>query len=104
VPRSFRSSSIALPAAQRWDLDGWGLFPETLRGDLIVSFSTAENPNDVSDEETLPFTQVPTGLMKPIFTATVEATEEAIVNAMVGAETMTGANGYRLYGLPQSPP
>jgi hypothetical protein len=48
----------------------------------------------------LPFTQIPTGLMNPIFIATVEATEEAIVNAMVGAETMTGSNGYRLYGLP----
>jgi D-aminopeptidase len=48
----------------------------------------------------LPFTQISTGLMDPIFTATVEATEEATVNAMVGAETMTGANGYRLYRLP----
>ena len=77
-----------------------GAFSGNTSGDLIVAFSTAENANDVADEETLPFMQIPTGLMNPIFTATVEATEEAVVNAMVGADTMTGANGYRLYGLP----
>jgi D-aminopeptidase len=38
--------------------------------------------------------------LDPLFTATVEATEEAIVNAMVAAETMTGAGGVTVHALP----
>ncbi len=38
--------------------------------------------------------------MKPIFEAAVQATEEAIVNAMVGAETMNGVNGQTVIALP----
>ena len=36
----------------------------------------------------------------PLFTATVEATEEAIVKAMIGATTMTGVNGHNVIALP----
>ncbi len=36
----------------------------------------------------------------PLFSATVEATEEAIVNAMVGAKTMTGIDGHTVIALP----
>jgi len=39
-------------------------------------------------------------LMNDLFTATVEATEEAIVNQLVASETMVGANGYKVYGIP----
>ena len=38
--------------------------------------------------------------LNPLFTATVEATEEAVVNAMVAAETMTGANDVTVHALP----
>jgi L-aminopeptidase/D-esterase-like protein len=38
--------------------------------------------------------------ISPLFAATVEATEEAIVNAMVGAKTMTGIDGHTVIGLP----
>jgi len=38
--------------------------------------------------------------MNPLFEATVQATEEAIVNAMVAAETMTGYNGHKVIALP----
>ena len=38
--------------------------------------------------------------MDPLFLATIEATEEAITNALVGAETMTGKNGRTLQALP----
>jgi len=69
-------------------------------GDLILAFSTDENVNDVSDRETQPAVQFPTGRIDAVFKATVEATEEAIVNALVAARTMTGINGRRLYGLP----
>ena len=36
----------------------------------------------------------------PLFDATVEATEEAIINAMVAGRTMTGINGNTIYALP----
>jgi D-aminopeptidase len=35
-----------------------------------------------------------------LFRATIDATEEAVVNAMLAAETMTGINGLRVFGLP----
>lgn len=35
----------------------------------------------------------------PFFSATVHATEEAILNALLAAETMTGADGFRVYAL-----
>lgn len=38
--------------------------------------------------------------LDPVFKATVEATEEAIVNVLVAAETMTGIHGHRLHALP----
>jgi L-aminopeptidase/D-esterase-like protein len=38
--------------------------------------------------------------MDPLFAAAVQATEEAIVNALVAADTMTGINGYRVDALP----
>jgi L-aminopeptidase/D-esterase-like protein len=40
--------------------------------------------------------------MDPLFTATVEATEEAILNAMLAASTMTGADYWRYYALPHA--
>ena len=39
-------------------------------------------------------------LINPIFKATVEATEESIVNAMINAKTMTGINNNKIYALP----
>ncbi|MEO6120280.1 MAG: P1 family peptidase, partial [Terriglobales bacterium] len=38
--------------------------------------------------------------MDPLFIATVQATEEAITNAMIAAETMTGADYWRYYAIP----
>jgi L-aminopeptidase/D-esterase-like protein len=68
-------------------------------GDIFLAFSTANphaddppGPNSVltvSDER-----------ISPIFAATVEATEEAIVNAMVGARTMTGKDGHTVIEIP----
>jgi L-aminopeptidase/D-esterase-like protein len=39
--------------------------------------------------------------LAPVFEATAQATEEAMINAMVGAETMKGANPSRVVALPQ---
>jgi D-aminopeptidase len=68
-------------------------------GDIFLAFSTA-NPH--ADVEPGPNTvqTVSNERITPLFTATVEATEEAIVNAMVGAKTMTGVNGRTVIALP----
>jgi D-aminopeptidase len=68
-------------------------------GDIFVAFSTA-NPH--ADDAPGPNTvkTVSTERISPLFEATVEATEEAIVNAMVGAKTMTGMNGRTVTALP----
>ena len=43
---------------------------------------------------------LPNGHLTPLFQATVEATEEAIINALVAAESMTGANDRFVMALP----
>lgn len=69
-------------------------------GDIFLAFSTA-NPSafnyDRKKVETLP-----NDWMSPLFEATVQATEEAINNAMVAAETMEGINGNKVYALPHN--
>ncbi|MFK0278516.1 P1 family peptidase [Ensifer sp. NPDC090286] len=79
-----------------------GSFSGNGSGDLIVSFSTTATVNDVSDEEAVGGEVLATGKIDPVFKATVEATEEAVVNSLVAADTMTGANGYTLFGLPHA--
>jgi len=67
-------------------------------GDIFIAFSTA-NPGAESDTlATVRMLQ--NDRINPVFEATIDATEEAIVNAMVAAETMTGADGYRVHALP----
>jgi L-aminopeptidase/D-esterase-like protein len=78
-------------------------------GDIFVSFSTA---NPLADDigirtPTEPASRVAhidmvhNDAMDPLFLATIQATEEAIINAMVGAETMTGREGHTIPALPQ---
>ena len=43
---------------------------------------------------------LPNDAMSPLFLATAQATEEAIVNALIAARTMTGINGNTVYALP----
>ena len=68
-------------------------------GDIFIAFSTG-NAGAAGARAAVNVTMVPNELLNPVFEAAVQATEEAIVNAMVGAETMTGANGTRVYALP----
>ncbi len=68
-------------------------------GDIFIAFSTA-NPGAGKPTGIHHIDMVPNDQMDPLFEATVEATEEAIVNAMVGAETMTGINGNTAVALP----
>ena len=68
-------------------------------GDIFIAFSTA-NGGAVSAKGPHPITVLPNDSLDPIFLATVQATEEAIVNAMVAAQTMTGINNHTAIGLP----
>lgn len=68
-------------------------------GDLFLAFSTA-NPGAAAATGTPALKMLPNDRIDPLFGATIDATEEAVVNAMLGAETMTGADGIRVYGLP----
>ena len=68
-------------------------------GDIYVAFSTA-NPNAAQTSGHPTVTFIPNEEITTVFEATVQATEESIVNAMVAAETMTGANDVRVFALP----
>jgi D-aminopeptidase len=71
-------------------------------GDYIIAFSTAHRFPNETDELTLPLSQVvETGpLINRLFQATVEATEEAIINTLFAAETMTGRDGNTRFAIP----
>ncbi|CAN5763953.1 P1 family peptidase [soil metagenome] len=73
---------------------------ENSSGDIFVAFSTA-NPGVASDTGIAHVSVLPNARMNALFTATVQATEEAIVNALLAAETMTGANDVRVFALPR---
>ncbi|HEY7567483.1 MAG TPA: P1 family peptidase [Gemmatimonadaceae bacterium] len=69
-------------------------------GDIFIAFSTA-NPNVGTSDRVEQVRILPNGDINPLFWATVQATEESILNALLAAETMTGANYLRVYGLPR---
>jgi D-aminopeptidase len=68
-------------------------------GDIFMTFSTA-NPEAAKLKGFAQVQMLANAEMDPIFSATVEATEEAIVNALVAAETMTGADNHTVVALP----
>jgi len=68
-------------------------------GDIFVAFSTA-NPNAWSRSNTVSLEMMPNDRMSALFQGTVQATEEAIVNAMIAAENMSGINGNQVFALP----
>ena len=68
-------------------------------GDIFLAFSTA-NPNAFQRMDLTKVDELPNDMINPLFEATVQATEEAIINAMVAAETMGGINGNKAYALP----
>jgi L-aminopeptidase/D-esterase-like protein len=76
-----------------------GSFSGDGSGDIFIAFSTA-NPGAASSKGLRQLTMLPNDQIDPIFLATVEATEEAVINAMVAAETMTGVNGRTVIALP----
>jgi len=68
-------------------------------GDIFIAFSTA-NPGAAAARAPMNVRMLPNDSLNPVFEATVQATEEAIVNALVAAETMTGRDGHRVVALP----
>ncbi len=76
-----------------------GSFASDGSGDIFIAFSTA-NPGAAGSKGVRQLAMLPNQRLNPIFLATVQATEEAIVNAMVAAKTMKGINDFEVLGLP----
>jgi D-aminopeptidase len=68
-------------------------------GDIFLAFSTA-NADAFKRTDRTEVEVFPNDLINPLFEATVQAVEEAIINAMIAAETMEGINGNKAYALP----
>src|SRR5712671_5788723 len=69
-------------------------------GDLFLAFSTA-NPNVANpDQVTHTVQTIPNDLMDSLFTGVVQATEEAVVNALVDNQSMTGRDNHSVEALP----
>jgi L-aminopeptidase/D-esterase-like protein len=68
-------------------------------GDIFIAFSTA-NPGADASSGLQQITMLPNEQLDPLFLATVQATEEAVINAMVAAETMTGIDNRTVPALP----
>jgi D-aminopeptidase len=76
-----------------------GSFSGDGSGDIFIAFSTA-NPGAAGGKGPHQLTMLPNQRLNPIFAATVQATEEAVINAMVAAKTMKGINDHEVIGLP----
>jgi D-aminopeptidase len=76
-------------------------------GDIFLAFTTANPGADEGNSAEPPFTapnatmqRMQSWKLNPLFTAVIEATEESIINALVAAKTMTGANYWTVQALP----
>jgi len=72
---------------------------ENSSGDIFIAFSTA-NARTAADTGVARVAMLPNSGINPLFAATIQATEQAILSAMLAAETMTGADDVRVYALP----
>jgi L-aminopeptidase/D-esterase-like protein len=68
-------------------------------GDIFIAFSTA-NSGAAAADRLVDLKMLPNDQIEPVFAATVQATEEAVINAMVAAETMTGIENHKVIALP----
>jgi L-aminopeptidase/D-esterase-like protein len=76
-----------------------GGFGGNSSGDIFLAFSTA-NAKTAGAQGVQRVEMLPNAAMNALFYGTVQATEEAILNAMLAATTMTGADGLRIHALP----
>jgi len=70
-------------------------------GDIFIAFSTA-NPGAAAADHLVDLKMLPNDLMESVFASTVQATEEAVINAMVAAETMSGIENHKVIALPHN--
>jgi L-aminopeptidase/D-esterase-like protein len=77
-----------------------GGFGGNSSGDVFIAFSTANPRAWFNDGPVTTLQMLPNDRITPLFQATVQATEGAITNALLAAETMTGADNLRIYALP----
>jgi D-aminopeptidase len=68
-------------------------------GDIFIAFSTA-NTGAAATDHVVDLKMLPNDMIEPVFAATVQATEEAVINAMVAADTMTGIENHKVIALP----
>jgi L-aminopeptidase/D-esterase-like protein len=69
-------------------------------GDIFIAFSTA-NKKAFSNTENREVVTLPNDQINGLFTATIQATEEAIINALFAGKTLVGINGNTVHGLPK---
>jgi len=70
-------------------------------GDIFIAFSTA-NPGAWGGGKVKPLTMLPNDDMNPVFLATVQSVEEAVVNALIAAKTMKGINDFEVRAIPHA--
>ncbi|HVO56544.1 MAG TPA: P1 family peptidase [Dongiaceae bacterium] len=68
-------------------------------GDIFIAFSTA-NPHCEEAKGEVALKMLPNDSLDPVFAATVQATEESIINAMIAAVTTTGIDNHKVTALP----
>jgi D-aminopeptidase len=68
-------------------------------GDIFIAFSTA-NSGAAATDHVIDLKMLPNDMLEHVFASTVQATEEAVINAMVAAETMTGIENHKVIALP----
>ncbi|MBM3213408.1 hypothetical protein FJZ36_00605 [Candidatus Poribacteria bacterium] len=83
-----------------WGIARTGTVGRHGSGDFVIAFSTANPMPHMPDEPTYPGVSFVDAHINELFAATIEATEEAIVNALVAAETMVGYGGATAHELP----
>jgi len=77
-----------------------GGFGGNSSGDIFIAFSTANPRAWFNDAPVTSVQMLPNDRITPLFQATAQATEAAITNALLAAETTTGADDLRIYALP----
>ena len=77
-----------------------GGFGGNSSGDIFIAFSTANPRAWFNDQPVTNVKMLPNDRITPLFQATAQATEAAITNALLAAETTTGANDLRIYAMP----
>jgi L-aminopeptidase/D-esterase-like protein len=92
LERMARRATLGLARTGTWSGNG--------SGDIFVAFSTANQFREDGESRERTVRWYNPGLMDPLFLATVEAVEEAVLNALTKAETMTGINGTTVEALP----